>query len=56
MPVQDVHFHCPTCHPQLMVGSTPAICGRTIRPLVVGGGRERKCGGCKARRRDHRHR
>ncbi|WP_191971486.1 hypothetical protein [Streptomyces luteolifulvus] len=53
MAVQDVHFHCPKCHPELVVGATPAICGRTIQHLVLGAGRERKCASCKQKRRDH---
>ncbi|MFG2652715.1 hypothetical protein [Streptomyces sp. NPDC048436] len=53
MPVQDVHFHCPECHPQLVIGSTPAICGRTIQYLIEGTGRARKCPDCKHQRRGH---
>ncbi|WP_369234735.1 hypothetical protein AB5J56_23455 [Streptomyces sp. R21] len=53
MPVQDFHFHCPECHPQLVIGSTPGICGRTIQYLIEGAGRERKCPACKEHRRAH---
>ncbi|MFE0353611.1 hypothetical protein ACFW2I_08965 [Streptomyces nigra] len=49
----DVHFHCPDCGP-LVLGQTRAICGRIIRPLILGAGPERKCPDCKTNRRSHR--
>ncbi|MFI1485732.1 hypothetical protein [Streptomyces sp. NPDC020747] len=53
MKVADMHFHCPDCHPQLVRGQTPAICGQTIPPAIVGNGPVRKCAGCKRARRKH---
>lgn len=53
MRVLDMHFHCPTCHPQLQYGATPAICGQVIPAPVVGNGPVRKCPPCKASRRRH---
>lgn len=53
-PVLDMHFHCPDCHPQLVPGSTPAICGRTIPAPVVGTGPVRKCPDCKSAIRTHK--
>ncbi|GAA1528454.1 hypothetical protein GCM10009730_42120 [Streptomyces albidochromogenes] len=52
--VLDSHFHCPDCHPQLVRGSTPAICGVVIPLAVVGSGPERKCPACKRARRQHK--
>lgn len=49
-----MHFHCPDCHPQLVRGTTPAICGATIPPAIVGRGPERKCPACKAALRSHK--
>jgi hypothetical protein len=47
------HFHCPTCHPQLVRGVTPAVCGAVIPPPIVGTGRAPKCGPCKSALRSH---
>lgn len=52
--VLDEHFHCPDCHPQLVRGTTPAICGQTIPVAVVGNGPTRKCTGCKSALRKHK--
>jgi hypothetical protein len=52
--VLDMHFHCPDCHPQLVRGVTPAICGQIIPPGVVGNGPERKCPACKGALRQHK--
>ncbi|MFG3476450.1 hypothetical protein ACGF3K_14460 [Streptomyces sp. NPDC047980] len=49
-----MHFHCPDCHPQLVPGATPAICGRTIPAPVVGTGPVRKCPDCKSAIRSHK--
>lgn len=46
--VLDKHFHCPDCHPQLVRGSTPAICGVVIAPPIVGSGPTRKCPACRS--------
>lgn len=48
-----MHFHCPDCHPQLVRGQTPAICGQTIPPAIVGRGPDPKCPACKRARRKH---
>jgi hypothetical protein len=53
VPIADMHFHCPTCHPQLVRGSTPAICGAVIPPPIPGRGPTRKCAGCKSALRKH---
>jgi hypothetical protein len=50
----EKHFHCPTCHPELIRGVTPAICGSVIPPPVVGRGWAPKCRACKAALRSHK--
>lgn len=50
---RPMHFHCPACHPQLVRGVTPAICGAVIPPPIVGNGPEHKCPPCKRLRRQH---
>ena len=54
LPVLDMHFHGPDCHPQLQRGVTPAICGSIIPPGVVGNGPVRKCQPCKSSLRQHK--
>jgi len=51
--VLDSHFHCPDCDPQLVRGSTRAICGAVIPKPVVGNGPTRKCPRCERIRRQH---
>ncbi|MEU9523711.1 hypothetical protein [Streptomyces sp. NPDC048224] len=48
-----MHFHCPACHPQLLPGTTPAICGQVIPPPIVGTGPSHKCPACKSALRRH---
>lgn len=48
------HFHCPACHPQLVRGTTPAICGQVIPLPIVGNGPTHKCPACKAQLRRHK--
>lgn len=54
MTALPAHFHCPTCHPQLVRGTTPAICGQVIPPAIVGSGPEPKCPACKKALREHK--
>ncbi|CAD5959303.1 hypothetical protein [Streptomyces sp. KY70] len=48
------HFHCPTCHPRLVRGTTPAICGAVIPPAIEGRGASQRCGPCKKALDQHR--
>lgn len=54
MPVAIEHFHCPTCHPRLVRGATPAICGAVIPPPIDGRGASQRCGPCKRALDQHR--
>lgn len=53
MAVQLIHFQCPKCHPRLVVGTTPGICGATIQGLTRGQP-SNKCPSCKNQLGDHK--
>ncbi|MFI9170493.1 hypothetical protein [Streptomyces lincolnensis] len=51
--MQVKHFHCPECEPQLVMDSTPGICGSTIVYLDPGK-RTKKCPGCQRKLSSHK--